>query len=237
MTDALPAEVLACVERTLAEPSARVAFEQEMTAAWPPLRRRRGGAVPKLLGATVGRLAKRWLKGHMTAIGVIEPARRRYRVDHGHYAEVGIEGRRWSGRSGRTLDSLPARRVPPGIPDVRPDVLWMLDVCRGIVEAVEEGSGYVRGWPCRRVAARVDLERASEATPGGLKVPAVERFDELRSLPFEIWIDGEHVRGVRSAVPVTASVRYTLELWDFGIDTSDADWTRLPTNQSADIPG
>jgi hypothetical protein len=48
MTDAAVAEVLACVERTLAEPSARVALEHEMTAAWPRLRRRRGGAVPKL---------------------------------------------------------------------------------------------------------------------------------------------------------------------------------------------
>jgi hypothetical protein len=114
-----------------------VALEQELTAAWLRLRRRRGGAVPKLVEATVRRLAKHWFKGHLTAIGIIEPAGRRYQVDPGHYAEV-------------------------------------------------------------------------------------ERFEDLRSLPFP-HSDRRRARTPRSErIPSTASVVYTLELWDLGIETSDA---------------
>jgi hypothetical protein len=75
----------------------------------------------------------------MRASGVSETAaevvacfeRRRYRIDYGHYAEVGIEGRQWSGRSGRALSTLPPRGVPASGPDLAPDVLWLLDVGRG----------------------------------------------------------------------------------------------------------
>src|SRR4051812_30841878 len=102
-------EVVACAERTLASPRARVELCRDLSFAWPKDRRRGGrrggllrplGKLAKATGKAAAKAAWRhWAEGrdpgHMCAEGVIEPPERRHMLDFGHYAELYKDGKRW----------------------------------------------------------------------------------------------------------------------------------------------
>jgi hypothetical protein len=120
-------EFIVRVNRTMAASSARieVRVDNEIILAERPERRRPGPAV-RLARATwkgiastryVTRLRDMFL--HYAAEGFIEPATGRYMIDWGGSAEMGIDGKRFSGQSGEPLQPrLQNRRVPaPQVPD------------------------------------------------------------------------------------------------------------------------
>ena len=159
--------------------------------------------------------------------GFIEPARRAYTAGVGPWGQMWADGTRWSGRPGQPLAELEPARKPP----TTFDPWWYLDALRGVSQATVEGEGRVRETPCRRLAVRIDMARASAAAPAGLQASGVDRFEELLSLPLDVWIDGTHVRRVRYFQGPGTS---TLELWDFGVSTEGLDWSRLPSWESSD---
>lgn len=227
--------IIACLDRTLAAPSARIRFIRETDFAAAGIRsRRRQGGLLRPAGKLVKRAAKTgWnLSTHgfsftnMTAEGLIEPAASRFAVDFGSYAELYIDGQLFSGASGRALDTLQAR------PErwKRVDPWWMLAALRGTVEAEPDGIETVSGAQCERYAIHVDLARASAASPRGLYSPAAERFEDLLALPLTVWLDGDRIHRVRHRE--SPGITLTLELWDFGVRTVELDWTRLPTFKS-----
>jgi hypothetical protein len=55
------------------------------------------------------------------------------------------------------------------------------------------------------------------------------RFEDLLSLPIEVWVDESHVRRIRFEHKDQVD---TVELWDFGTPMDGLDWTRLPTFRS-----
>lgn len=230
-------QIIACVERTLTAPSARIRFSREIGfgAAGLHRRRRQGGLL-----RPVGKVAKQAVKAgwkrsthgfsfnHMTAEGFIEPSASRYAIDFGSYAELSSDGQLFRGRSGRALHTL---EVWPERPSM-PEPWWMLAALRGTANAVPEGPEAVAGMQCERYSIRVDLARASAASPSGLYAPAAERFEDLHALPFTVWHDDDHICRVSYAEVPGAAL--TLELWDFGVSTEGLDWTRLPTFKSTD---
>jgi hypothetical protein len=224
------ADVLAQArERTLTAATARIALSLEHTWALPPRSRRRQGGVLRPV-TSVAKAAGRRLQqaathrfGHQAAEGVVDVRGRRCMLDYGSFAQLYAGGRRWDGRSGRLLSTLPSEEPEPPTP------LWLLDLLTGFTAPTDEGDEEVRGAPCRRMAATVDLSRASEATAGGLAVPALKRFDDLLALTVEVCVDGEHVRRVRFRSEQRTD---TLELWDFGVSLDELDWSRLPAFRS-----
>jgi hypothetical protein len=227
-TSDLTTEIVACAERTLAERSARMAFRMDVHVS-PLGDRGRGGLVLKVAGAGIGRLMNRAARGvgrGAIAGGIIQPTARRFMADYGHLAFLTVDGRSWRGAPGS-----PIAKLEPEDHATSGDALWLLDVVRGVTDATPDGRENVRGWPCRKVAATVDLGRASAETEGGLCPPTVQRFEELLALPLTVWIDEERVRRVRfeqTGEPFQAT--YTVELWDFDVPTGHVDWTRLPDN-------
>src|SRR3954451_12018028 len=214
-------EVVACAERTLSVSRARIELSRELVFRWPrdrPRVHRRGGLLrpvgrlAKAAGKTAGKAAWRhWAKehdpGHLSAEGVIEPPARRHMIDFGSYAEIYKDGERWGGRSGRSLATL-----DPWPPDRQIDLWWLLDALRGTTDAALEGHEAMHGAQTRRVAAHVDLARASELAQVGLHVPSVEWFEQLSALPFTVWIDDRHIRRVRFREGDMASNTLTLDL-------------------------
>lgn len=77
----------------------------------------------------------------------------------------------------------------------------------------------------------MDLERASALQAGGLRAPAVDRFDDLHALPAAVWTDERFIRRVQ-IIRDEPRKQLTLELWDFDVATDDLDWSRLPTFKS-----
>ncbi len=144
-------------------------------------------------------------------------------LDYGSYARLYADDQEWDGRSGRELRTLPPDR------HALPTPLWLLDVLAGMVEASDEGTDDVRGTTCRRLAVTVDVSRASRATPGGVAVPAVGRFENLLALSLLAWIDDAHIRRLHIGFGHRTE---TLELWDFGVSLDHLDWGRLPTFRS-----
>ena len=218
-------------ERTLAAPSARIELLSDHTWEMPQMPRRRQGGLLRLvanLGRAAGkRLLKKALRGidlrHQSAEGFLDLAQRRYMLDHGHYARLYAGGKEWDGRSGRALATLPADEHQVPTP------LWLLDILSGVTSAAEDGTDDVRGVRCRHLTATIDLSRASAATRDGVAVPARGRFEDLLAVEAEVWIDDKHVRRIAFCSEQRTE---TLELWDFGIDVEDLDWTRLPTFRS-----
>lgn len=229
-------EVAECVERTLAAASARLQFRFEIDFSAPKRkRRRRGGLLRPLLGlvkragwGVFRRAMRRWSPFGLD--GFIEPSRRRYMAGSGASGQVWKDGALWSGRSGQALAEVKPSRKPPSL--YCP--WWYLDALRGVSEATVEGDDPVRGAPCRRLAARVDLARASAAAPAGLHAPAVDRFEDLLALPLDVWIDGTYVRRVAYDQGTATS---TIELWDFGVSTDGLDWSRMPAEDTDDEAG
>jgi hypothetical protein len=222
-----------CCERTLAASSARVEFVREFNWSGSALRsgrRRRGGLLRPLLKLLkfAGRtLWRRWTRGmnfsRVAGEGIFEPSNGRYMLDYGEHAEVHQDGESRAGRSGDPADTAHAFSSTN-----HRQVWWLLDALRGVTEATDEGEEAVRGATCRRMAARVDLSIASAATSAGIRPPDVERFEELLALPFTVWVDGTYVRRVRFEEGPAGTMSLTLELWDFGVDTTHVDWGRLP---------
>ena len=216
-----PEELRACIERTLMAPGARIEFRHEN-----PWRRHYGrersrhpsklhrtpesaaerarqatGAVVRQTAKKAWQLATRNIDlTHLAAEGIIDPTGRRFMMDFGGYAELVQDGHRFGGRSGRRLDTLdpwPERH------DIDP--LWLLDVRRGVTGATSDGEETVQGSICRRWDVTLDIGVASVNTPGGIRPPRVDRFEQLGSLGMAAWADGEYVRRVRFAV--TTSLR------------------------------
>lgn len=236
-------EVVACAERTLAAPSVRIELHQEFgfwQAEWPRRPGWRGsvlGLAVKTGGLLLGagwrlfirRGANRGLPfGQMVGEGIAEPARGRYMIDFGSVAQLYAGGKIFGGRSGRPVEAayplLRGQRVG--------EVLWLLRLLPGTTDASLDGTETIRGTACRRLAAHVDVERASAASEEGLRPPPVDRFEELRAVPVTVWIDGQHVRRVRFERGPPARQVTTLDLWEFGVPTGDLDWSRLPTFRS-----
>jgi hypothetical protein len=160
----------------MAAPSARIEFrvDNEIILAERPERRRPG---------PVGRLARAAWKGIAstgyatrlrdmflhTAEGFIEPATGRYMIDFGRSAEMGIDGKRFTGQSGELLQPrLQNHRVPaPAVPD---EPLGLLMQLQGITDARHTGDEAVRGTLCQVLAV--------------LAGPA----------QLTIWIDNAHIR-------------------------------------------
>jgi hypothetical protein len=237
-------EIVACAERTLAAPSARVELHLELKFpqdAWTPLRGWRG-RVLRLAVKAANLLVKLWWKhstrrreaarglaaGQLVGEGIAEPARGRYMIDYGSYAELHAEGETFSGRSGLPLQRLHSRRESGRVGDV----LWLLRLPAGATDASVEGNDTLHGAVCRRLAAKADMARASAASEQGLAPPPVDRFEDLRALPVTVWIDGQHVRRVRFEQTGPASASMTLDLWAFGAPAGELDWSRLPTFRS-----
>lgn len=200
--------------------------------------RRRGGILRPVLNASKAGakwLAKRATRDRLrrqTAEGVIDMAERRYMLEYGSYARLYADGKEWDGRSGRRLVTLPPN------PDEVPTPLWVLDILAGFTAGSETGPEDVRGTPCRHLTGTTDLSRASQATPGGVAVPARKRFEDLLALPVDVWVDDTHIRRVRfTSEHPTGHRSETLELWDFGVQLDDLDWTRLPTFRSPEQAG
>ena len=244
--DELRDEVVACAERTLAAPHVRVEFRRDWRFAWPQKqvrRHRRGGLLRPVgkLAKTAGKAAGKavwrpWRRApdpsRLSAEGIVEPTARRYMIDFGPYAELYKDGTRWSGLSGRPISTL-----DPTSPGLQIDLLWLREVLRGTTEATREGEERLHGTPCRRVAARADLARASALASRGLPVPSVKQFEELNALPVTVWIDGRHVRRVRFQEGDDAWSTLTLDLLDFDVARNDLDWDRLPTFRSPEAAG
>ncbi len=183
MGSSLVDEAVECVERTLAAASARLHFRHELDFPSFPERtpRRRGGLLGALLRLVrrAGRsgfllAARRWTP-QFRLDGFIEASRRAYIGGSGSWAQLWKDGGRWAGRPGQSLAALEPSRKPP----TTFDPLWYLDALRGLTDATALGDDIVRATPCRRLAARVDIARASAAAPAGLHAPAVDRYEDL----------------------------------------------------------
>jgi hypothetical protein len=236
-------EIVACAERTLAAPSARIQLDKELgfpPEAWP---RPDGlpGVMWRVAGDTAKLVATAWLHlthrpeatgglgfGHTVGVGIAEPARGRYMIGYGSWAVLYADGKIFGGRSGRALQTLPN---DPGLERLE-EVLWLLRLLPGTTDAALEGTDTLHGTLCQRLAARVDLARASAASGAGLRPPPVGRFEDLRALPVTVWIDGQHIRRIRFRRGLPSKVITTLDLWEFGVPTADLDWSRLPTFRS-----
>jgi hypothetical protein len=167
-----------------------------------------------------------WNFRRVAADGIAEPAKRRYMLSYGEHAEMHIDGKSRIGRSG---DEAGTRDVMSG--QAWGDLWWLLELPLGVTEAHEEGEDPVRGTSCRRITTRVDLSVASAASAEGLRTPSVDRFEDLLALPLTVWIDGTYVRRVRyNESPGISTL--TLDLWEFGVDTTKLDWSRLPTSST-----
>lgn len=234
-------EVVACAERTLAAPSARIELRQELRlrqADWPRPPGWRG-SVLRLAVKTGGLLMRAWWRlatrwgpnrglafGQMLGEGFAEPARGRYMIDFGSRATLYTGGKTFRGRSGRSVKAAHPLRSGQRVGEV----LWLLRLLPSTTDASPNGTETIRGTACRRFTAHTDMERASTASGEGLQPPSVDRFEELRALPVTVWIDGQHVRRVR--FEGGPPVRATLDLWEFGVPVGELDWSRLPTFRS-----
>jgi hypothetical protein len=228
-------EIVSCAERTLSEASARVELRQDWSYSgteWRK-RRRRGGLLRPLGRLTKVVVKAAWKRatrdiplGHMVGKGILEPATGRFMIDFGSYAQIHTGDETFGGRSGRRLDTL----EPHPAAGNTEDLLWVLRLVRGVSRATHEGDELLRRTPCKRCSATVDMERALTAGEKGLRVPAVDRFEDLHALPISVWIDDTHVRRVKFHQKTGQDL--TVELWDFGIPTDEYNWSRLPTFRS-----
>lgn len=234
-------EMRAVVRRTWSAGTARITYDVERSWSMPqfpaqqrsPVRRVLLGTsktVGKAIGRAVYRLASRGRDPlrHQSAEGVVDMTGHRSMIDHGSYATVEVGVDRWSGRSGRLLDTLTTERTTKASP------LWILNLLGGVSGADDKGEDTVDGEPFRYVHVIASLAEASAAVPGGMPCPARDRFEDLLNLPIEVWLDSMHVRRIRFTDPENAysSSVVTLTLSDFGTSLDRLDWSRLPTFRS-----
>ena len=230
---ALAQEVIACADRTLAAPSARITFHQEMSFSGLviPAPRTPAGKLLRLAGRLAMPAAratwKRVTSGvdlrHMIGEGILEPANGRYMIDFGSYAEIRADGKTFAGRSGKRVE-------PVNLDRKKDDILWLLALVRGVTRATVETEEVLHGTPCRRMACSVDMAAAS-ATGEGPRTPPVDHFEQLRALPITVWTEPEYIHQIHFDDPEGQELdrQLTLELWDFGTASGELDWSRLPT--------
>lgn len=179
-------------------------------------------AAQSVVGAAVRSVVRRW---SLSAEGVIDLAGRRLMMDFGSYAVLVAEGRRWSGRSGRAIATLPADTFSPSIQDP----FWLLDLLKGVSEAQLDGSETLRERHCRRFSASADLTRAAELSPDDLALPPAKRYGDLLAVPLQVWID-EDGRILR-VLSESEMMELSIVLAEYGVELP-ADWSRLPTFRS-----
>jgi hypothetical protein len=240
--EGLVSAVIAAADLTLQERIAKLGFQRQLSFQAPDhareielgpvwLRVMFGiGALSWRAIRTLGRLTvgNRLLSPHLGE-GIIEPVARRYVLDFGAYAELFRDGDFFGGRSGRPLGTL-----TPWSADAKPpEVLWLISLLGGTVDAEPTGSSELRGTHRRKLRIHVDLERAAQRTDFPLRVPQRRDFNELRRLALTVWIDEEHVRRIEYREDIdNVQSTVTIDLWDYGIDVGGADWTRLPSTAS-----
>jgi hypothetical protein len=216
-TDDGAAEVAEALERTKQAGTAFCTFEWRLSR--PKDARRRGGLLPWL-----GRRLMAKLGGTRQAYGVVDVGAGRAAIDFGDYAIVVQDGHEWSGRSGRSLASLPSRRPR------RLQPLWLFDLMTGVTEARPVGIEQVGGRTCRRFAAHADAVVAATHTDFALS--SKSRLTDMRAVSFEVWIDADGI--IRRACSPD-DFGMTIELEEFGAAASE--WTALPTFRSEQPPG
>jgi len=216
------AVLIACVNRTLASPGARIAMRADWGSrwglGWPP--GHRPGRVERL--ATFA--ARAVVKGispvvdiagisetltealfHPAGEGFIEPAADRYQIDYRGIAMMRSNGQDYRGAPGAPLED--KHRWEGFPPDDAP--LELLRRLREVTDARPAGRATVRGTLCQVIAARAG------------------------SAEYTVWIDEDYIRRVQteqagSSERIDLSMTKTLELWDFGTGDIPADWTHLP---------
>ena len=214
------AEVIACVGRTLAAPSARIQIATDIDPGQEPepIQRPR----PGLIGRLAGRAARgawrriapevtpaefREMFLHQFGAGFVEPAAGRYQIDWGGWAQLITDGRGFSGASGAPLG--PRYENRRGRPR-RDDPLDTLRRLQGASAARWAGQEQVRWTTCRMATTTTGQEE------------------------FTVWIDDQRVRRFRtvqrgSGRSARTTRTETVELWDFGVPVDSLDWTRLPS--------
>lgn len=231
------AEIVGCADRTLAEPSARIAFRSDFGFS-PPANQASPGPVRSLI-ILAGKAAWERVSGgksfwHSAGEGFIEPAADRFMIDFGYYAQICTDGLTYGGRSGRPLRTLRPSSRREG------DVLWLLRLIPGATDARPEDTEALHGTLCRKYAVRVEVQRAAAAS-GRAVLPPPLGVDSAQPpvLALTVWIDGQHIRQVRFEDRVKRAPKLDqggsgakilmLELWDFGVPVRELDWSRLPT--------
>lgn len=212
-TDDGAAEVAEALERTKQAGAAFCTFEWRFSRPGGA-RSRRGGLLPWL-----GRRLAAKLGQAQEGCGVVDVGAGRAAIDYGEFAVVVQDGQEWSGRSGRTLASLPSRRPR------RLQPLWLFDLMTGVTEARHVGVEEVGGRACRRLAAHADAVAA--ATHTDFALPSRSRLADMRAVPFEVWIDAD---GVIRRACCPDDFGLTVELEELGVAAEE--WTALPTFRS-----
>jgi hypothetical protein len=233
------AAVTACVNRTLAAPSARVAsrFDLELPGTTEADRRRAPRRL-QLIRLGLGSLFN--VFQHIAREGFAEPAAQRYMIANRHVGEVFVGGQLFRGRVGRPLRTLTPER-PGGGEDVDHNLLWPLWALSGLTAASFDGTDTVRDSLCRRFIVQADLARATTGDKSAHRdewpVSLVEDPPPPHPPAFTVWTDGQHVRRVRFAKRAGNDIGpdlngygslTQLELWDFGVPVAYLDWSRLP---------
>jgi hypothetical protein len=208
--------IIACAATTLAEPSARMEFRTDWEFAARPGRRS-----PGLAGRLVRRAARAaWARvapdtdiaslretfARQVAVGYLEPARDRYLMNSGAYAEMRVDGTHFGGLPGAPLQRRHQSRAGAGGPDEPLDLLRLLQAATG---ARFTGEETLHGTACRLAAVTAD------------------------SAELAVWADDEHIRRIQRVYSVGEQGRttksLTMDLWDFGVPVDELDWSRLPS--------
>ena len=121
---------------------------------------------------------------HLLGEGFVEPASGRYLIDYGHYAEMFVDGQRFSGRSGQPLQPRYRERREPEQPY---DPLTLLKLMYQATGARYAGDEAVRETMCRVVTVQAG------------------------SSEFTVWIDDEYIRRIQSEVYGLPVVRVNRE--------------------------
>jgi hypothetical protein len=213
--------VIACANRTLAAPSARIEFRTDWDFAAGPaaqaeqrspgfaarLVRRAAKAAWGRIAPDVDAAAMRETFAHQHSTGYLEPASDRYMIDSGVYAEMRMNGQHFGGLPGapvqRRHQNRALNREPKG-------PVALLRLAQGATEARYTGEETLRGTACRSAAVRAGSEELT------------------------VLVDGAHVRRIQivdrtSGQHTSVSKTMTLELWDFGVPVGQLDWSHLPS--------
>jgi hypothetical protein len=204
--------IIACAATTLAEPSARMEFRTDWEFAARPGRRS-----PALAGRLIRRAARAaWARvapdtdiaslreafAHQVAVGYLEPARDRYLMNSGAYAEMRVDGTHFGGPPGAPLRRRPQSRAGAGAEEP----LDLLRLLRAATGARFTGEETLHGTACRLAAV----------TAG--------------SAELAVWADDEHIRRIQRVYFAGSTTKsLTLDLWDFGVPVGELDWSRLPS--------
>jgi len=207
------------LERTLAAGTARLTLTRhhDLTASVPVLRRQGGivnSAVRRALGGTLSVRVDR---------GAIDFAAARCALAGERRSRIVAGDSEWTGRPGAHVETGAEHPARAGQP------LWLLDLCRGIVDAQPAAGADAGGERLRGHTAHADLARVSAAVPYEVAVPyPVAHVEELTRFPFGVWTDDagriRRVRGVASP----SGIAMTLDLHEFGVALAPAYWTTFP---------